>query len=102
VASDQQVKVSADMGTGQMEWLIDGSMSAYALYGATQLVPLPACNEGFLRPRVARAQKILRLHSRLCSWSTGPIGGLTPPSALLPQTVLLPNAQASSQRPRLP
>ena len=31
-----------------------------------------AFNEGSPRPRVARAQKIIRLHHILCSWSTGP------------------------------
>ncbi len=32
-------------------------------------LPLRASNEGLLRPRVARAQKIIRLHSLLCSAS---------------------------------
>ena len=35
-------------------------------------LPLRASNEGLLRPRVARAQKIIRLHPLLCSGSTGP------------------------------
>src|SRR5712692_11793577 len=30
-------------------------------------LPLRASNEGLLRPRVARAQKIIRLHPLLCS-----------------------------------
>ena len=37
-------------------------------------LPLRASNEGLLRPRVARAQEINRLHSLLCSVSTGPMG----------------------------
>ena len=32
-------------------------------------LPLRASNEGLLRPRVARAQKIIRLHPALCSAS---------------------------------
>src|SRR5207342_1951466 len=32
-------------------------------------LPLRASNEGLLRPRVARAQKIIRLHPLLCSAS---------------------------------
>jgi len=36
-------------------------------------LPLRASNEGLLRPRVARAQEINRLHSRLCSGTKGPI-----------------------------
>ena len=32
---------------------------------------LRASNEGLLRPRVARAQKIIRLHPRFCSGSKG-------------------------------
>jgi hypothetical protein len=39
--------------------------------GAVDL-PLRASNEGLLRPRVARAQEIIRLHPVLCSGSTGP------------------------------
>ena len=35
-------------------------------------LPLRASNEGLLRPRVARAQKIIRLHPPLCSGSTRP------------------------------
>ena len=35
-------------------------------------LPLRASNEGSPRPRVARAQKIIRLHPLLCSGSTGP------------------------------
>ena len=35
-------------------------------WGLTDL-PLRASNEGLLRPRVARAQKIIRLHPLLCS-----------------------------------
>jgi hypothetical protein len=34
-------------------------------------LPLRASNEGLLRPRVARAQKIIRLHPLLCSGSKG-------------------------------
>ena len=34
-------------------------------------LPLRASNEGLLRPRVARAQKIIRLHPLLCSGSEG-------------------------------
>jgi len=34
-------------------------------------LPLRASNEGLLRPRVARAQKIIRLHPFPCSGSTG-------------------------------
>ncbi len=35
-------------------------------------LPLRASNEGSPRPRVARAQKIIRLHPLLCSGSTEP------------------------------
>jgi hypothetical protein len=47
-------------------------------WGLTDL-PLRASNEGLLRPRVARAQKIIRLHPLLCSaskkgtWSLPPL-----------------------------
>jgi hypothetical protein len=41
-------------------------------------LPLRASNEGLLRPRVARAQKIIRLHPLPCSASTG-IVPATPP-----------------------
>ena len=34
-------------------------------------LPLRASNEGSLRPRVARAQEIIRLHPLLCSGSKG-------------------------------
>ena len=34
-------------------------------------LPLRASNEGLLRPRVARAQKIIRLHPLLCCGSKG-------------------------------
>ena len=35
-------------------------------------LPLRASNEGLLRPRVARAQKIIRLHPLRCSGSKEP------------------------------
>src|SRR5207302_10539013 len=44
-------------------------------------LPLRASNEGLLRPRVARAQKIIRLHSFLCSASKKGIWPLLPHSS---------------------
>ena len=34
-------------------------------------LPLRASNEGLLRPRIARAQKIIRLHPSLCFGAKG-------------------------------
>ena len=47
------------------------SISPYFLKGSLVDPQMRASNEGLLRPRVARAQKIIRLHPLLCSASTG-------------------------------
>ena len=49
-------------------------LSSLVLSQGWELIDLPlrASNEGLLRPRVARAQKIIRLHPLLCSGSKGP------------------------------
>jgi hypothetical protein len=44
-------------------------------------LPLRASNEGLLRPRVARAQKIIRLHPLLCSGSKGTCMSVVPLAA---------------------
>ncbi len=66
-------------------------------------LPLRASNEGLLRPRVARAQKIIRLHPTLCSASrrtTRP--RYHPPISTLLHLCLLRTLRSFPQSPPAP